>query len=232
MPQPIGRVAAITRYPVKSMAGQRLDTAHIGPDGITGDRCYAFLRSDVRTAFPWLTARQVPAMLRCHIAPGDQPHVTTPDGDTWPIDDARLLAWLAAHADEPVHLHHDPHGIFDTHGLSLMTTAAIASIGQQAEQSLNARRFRPNILIEADSDRPYPEDAWVGQTLRFGDAGAVVHVIEPIQRCMMITLDPDSNAKSPGVLRAVAQHHGNDAAIAAHTRTAGSVQVGDTLWLL
>jgi uncharacterized protein YcbX len=36
-----GRIKALYRYPVKSMAGERLDTLTIGPRGVPGDRAWA-----------------------------------------------------------------------------------------------------------------------------------------------------------------------------------------------
>jgi uncharacterized protein YcbX len=44
MPLEIGRVEAIFRYPVKSMAGEKLDFANLGWYGIDGDRRLAFRR--------------------------------------------------------------------------------------------------------------------------------------------------------------------------------------------
>ena len=41
--QEIGRVATQRRYPVKSMLGEDLERAHIGPLGVFGDRAFAIL---------------------------------------------------------------------------------------------------------------------------------------------------------------------------------------------
>jgi len=38
---PVGRVVALWRYPVKSMAGERLDAVEVTPRGLLGDRGYA-----------------------------------------------------------------------------------------------------------------------------------------------------------------------------------------------
>src|ERR1700686_1849490 len=50
----IGQVEAIFRYPVKSMAGQRLEVANLGWHGLEGDRRLAFrrMRIDDRSGFP------------------------------------------------------------------------------------------------------------------------------------------------------------------------------------
>ena len=42
-----GRVARITRFPVKSMGGESLSSAFLGLDGLPGDRAWA-LRDSVR----------------------------------------------------------------------------------------------------------------------------------------------------------------------------------------
>jgi uncharacterized protein YcbX len=83
----IGQVEAIYRYPVKSMAGERLEDADLGWYGLEGDRRLAFRRVDDRSGMPWLTASKLPDLLL--FAPqryndgaqGDLPtHVRTPDG--------------------------------------------------------------------------------------------------------------------------------------------------------
>ncbi len=40
----VGRVVALWRYPVKSMAGEELDGAEVSWHGLAGDRRWAFIR--------------------------------------------------------------------------------------------------------------------------------------------------------------------------------------------
>ena len=54
------RVSEIWRFPVKSMQGERLERAEIGPVGIEGDRAWALF--DVGTG-AHLTARREPELL-------------------------------------------------------------------------------------------------------------------------------------------------------------------------
>ena len=56
----IGRVEAIYRYPVKSMAGEKLEMAQLGWHGIEGDRRLALRRLNDNSGFPWLTATKLP----------------------------------------------------------------------------------------------------------------------------------------------------------------------------
>ena len=60
MPIHVGQVEAIFRYPVKSMAGERLEAATLGWHGVDGDRRLALRRIDDRSGFPWLTASKLP----------------------------------------------------------------------------------------------------------------------------------------------------------------------------
>ena len=61
----VGRVVALWRYPVKSMAGEELDGAGVSWHGLAGDRRWAFIRDgQVRSGFPWLTMRERPELAR------------------------------------------------------------------------------------------------------------------------------------------------------------------------
>ena len=59
----IGQVEAILRYPVKSMAAERLGFASLGWHGIDGDRRLAFRRVNDHSGMPWLTAGKLPDLL-------------------------------------------------------------------------------------------------------------------------------------------------------------------------
>jgi uncharacterized protein YcbX len=59
----LGRISAIFRYPVKSMAGELLDVARLSWHGIEGDRRLAFRRLTDKSGFPWLTASKLPQLL-------------------------------------------------------------------------------------------------------------------------------------------------------------------------
>src|SRR5437588_6154029 len=59
----IGHVETIFRYPVKSMAGERLEDANLGWYGLDGDRRLAFRRVGDRSGMPWLTASKLPDLL-------------------------------------------------------------------------------------------------------------------------------------------------------------------------
>src|SRR5205814_9117600 len=104
----IGHVEAIFRYPVKSMGGERLETAMLGWHGLDGDRRLAFRRMDDRSGFPWLTASKLPDLLlfvphREDGAQGDLPtHVRTPDGEEMPVFGEDLATEVGRRQGAPV----------------------------------------------------------------------------------------------------------------------------------
>ena len=59
----VGKVECLSRYPIKSMAGEALPEAFIGYAGVYGDRMYACLTSTGPAGFPYLTGRERREML-------------------------------------------------------------------------------------------------------------------------------------------------------------------------
>lgn len=89
----MAEVVALYRYPVKSMAGERLDTLSIGPLGVVGDRAWA-VRDDKLGGIRG--GKRFPELMQCSAryeaeppAEGSGPAVVTlPDGRELPIGDA------------------------------------------------------------------------------------------------------------------------------------------------
>lgn len=120
----VGHVESVWRYPVKSMRGEKLDSAFVGFAGVFGDRLYAFKSSAAVAGFPFLTAREAEQLLlhqprfrdpdlarqpsnlaeAQHLAPGLTPlypdlddltvDVETPEGHVLAIDDPNLIERL------------------------------------------------------------------------------------------------------------------------------------------
>src|SRR6266478_3505016 len=98
----LGHISAIFRYPIKSMAGERLDCAKIGWHGVEGDRRLAFRRLADRGAFPWLSASRLPELLLYQPIGGQDTgerlptHIRTPDGKEYELTDEALPKEIAA----------------------------------------------------------------------------------------------------------------------------------------
>ena len=92
-------VEALWRYPVKSMGGERVDSAAVGRNGLDGDRAYAVVDVTDNAVASAKHPRKWASLLQFGAAcVGDAVRVTFPDGSTAlaedPDIDARLTAVL------------------------------------------------------------------------------------------------------------------------------------------
>jgi MOSC domain-containing protein len=228
----VGRVVALWRYPVKSMAAEELDGTEVSWHGLAGDRRWAFIRDgQVRSGFPWLTMRERPELARYRpffaerARPNASPTlVRTPSGAELDVADPALAAELGP----GVRVIKQDRGIFDTMPLSLLSTQTLAGLGRLAGTGLAATRFRPNLLIDAGGPG-FPEDAWVGQVLRIG--GLRMRVDQRDKRCVMVTIDPVTLHRNPAVLRAIARERDNQLGVYGSAVQPGRVAVGDPVEL-
>ena len=229
----IGRVAGLWRYPVKSMAAEPLEAVDVSWHGLAGDRRWAFVQPDMpRSGFPWLTIRERPDM--SHYVPSfDEPErpddsrvtVRTPAGRTLEVIDEELADELGPGA----RVIKQGRGVFDTMPLSLITTRTLASLGARVGSELVPLRFRPNLLVEPVSGEPFPEDAWVGSVLRIGSLA--MRVDQRDARCVMITIDPETTARTPAILRAVAKEREGCLGVYGSVVAPGRVALGDPVTL-
>jgi uncharacterized protein YcbX len=240
MPVEIGHVEAIFRYPVKSMAGERLESAQLGWHGLDGDRRLAFRRLDNRTGFPWLTSTKLPDLLlftprrRDGGAPGDLPtHVRTPNGDEMPVFGEELAAEVERRLGSPVEMMQLRHGIFDDACISVIADETIREIGRQSGlgPTVDIRRFRPNVVVRSLRPVPFQEDEWLGGVLSFGagDDGPAIAVTMRDERCSMVNYDPDTAAPSPEVFKAAVRANGNNAGIYGTVTRVGRIAVGEPI---
>jgi len=228
----VGRVVGLWRYPVKSMGAEGLSEAQVSWNGLSGDRRWAFIRDKmVQSGFPWLTLRErgemgqyFPTFTDPHKPDTSPTVVQTPSGAVLDITDSKLGAELCPGG---ARLIRQSRGIFDTFPLSLITTQTIARLGELVGDQLDVQRFRPNILVEANDDTPFPEDTWVGRVLRFGSAR--MRIDKRDGRCVVITIDPVTAHRSPSILRTVADQRQGCLGVYGTTVDPGSVAVDDVV---
>lgn len=79
----VGEISEINRYPVKSFAGESLDTCKINTYGLYGDRYCAFYDETMEGWESFFTARDIPNMLTYKAKLVDEGiSITSPDGQT------------------------------------------------------------------------------------------------------------------------------------------------------
>ena len=106
-------VAELHRYPVKSMLGESLSRARIGPTGVVGDRAYALIDVETGTVASAKVPRRWAGLLdfsaRFVVEPveGEAPppvEITFPDGSVLRSDDEKIDHALTTALGRPVRL--------------------------------------------------------------------------------------------------------------------------------
>jgi uncharacterized protein len=235
----IGRIEAIFRYPVKSMRGEPLEAAALGWHGLDGDRRLALHRRGDHGKFPFLTASRLAELVL--FAPLREPgkegalpaHVRTPEGEELPIFGEALAADVGRRFGAPVEMMQMKNGIFDDASLSVITSTTVGEICRLAGRRADARRFRPNVLVESTRAVPFEENDWVGGVLSFGDGddSPAVAVTARDERCAMVNIDPDEASLAPEVMKAVVRANDNHAGIYATVTRVGRLAVGQPVYL-
>ena len=236
----IGRVSAIFRYPVKSMAGELLDVAKLGWHGIDGDRRFAFRRLNDTSGFPWLTASKVPELilykpLRLDHETADSPptHVRTPHGKEYELRSNELREEISTRFGSDVEMMNFKHGIFDEGLISVISLSTVNGIERESGRGVDLRRFRPNVVIETNNAEPFEEDQWVGQTLIFGEGNdaAAVKITMLDERCVMVNLDPDTAERDSEIMKTVVRLNENNAGVYSTVVRTGELRAGQVVRL-
>ena len=234
--QRVGVIRMVARYPVKSMRGEAAASLPLTLQGFEEDRRFAFVQAESRSAFPWLTARELPELLRWQTSvekpgtPDVAVTVTTPAGERWPVASNELRQAVEKRFGKAVFLLRDYRGSFDVANVSLISEQTIQRIAEESQTEMNPWRFRPNLLVNLEGGAAFDELKWVGRVLRVGSKARVA-VIKEDERCMMITLDPATSESTPPILKCVVQQHNKCAGVYATALTPGEVRAGDSIHL-
>ena len=102
----------------------------------------------------------------------------------------------------------------------------VQRLSQDVGMPVAALRFRPNIVIDAGHER-----AWLGGRLAFGDSALRLRADRPIERCSMITLDPETAERAPKLMRTVVEEFNNEIGIYCTPEAPGPLEVGAKAWL-
>jgi uncharacterized protein len=208
-------VAALWRYPVKTLAGERLERAEFTVNGIPGDRIV-----HVRGPEGVRTSRRFHRLLGLYATLGSDGQVlvnglewTSPQVLDLVRDAAGADAWLDTDSGE---------SRFDVLPLLVATDGAVNAFGR------DVRRLRPNILIEGVDG--LDETTWTGAELHIGES--IIRLDSLRARCPMTTVDPDTLERDRDVLTDIIRRFGGRLALNADIVHPGVINVGDAVHLV
>jgi uncharacterized protein YcbX len=115
--------------------------------------------------------------------------------------------------------------------ISLFSLQTARQLGEEAGAVLDKRRFRANVYLDLGTGSGFSENEFVGRKLRIGSQ-VVVSVLDRDPRCQMITLDPDTTAADPEVLRRVARGHDGTAGVYGAVLAEGTIRAEDPVEIL
>jgi uncharacterized protein YcbX len=203
----IGTIDALRRYPIKSLAGETLESVEVGESGIPGDRADAFF---VRSG-----SERIGKLYRGK--EHDRLHLVATAG-------AARAAAAARGVD--VELQSGTH-FFDDAPVSLLVDRWLDTLSAHVGYAVEWERFRPNFFVRAADGFDQEEAALVGNELELGSAR--LRVRSPIERCVTPTYHPRGGATDPRILRFLAQQRNTWMGIYCDVVRSGLARIGDAV---
>jgi uncharacterized protein YcbX len=213
------RVAELWRYPVKSLRGERLQTADIDQGAVAGDRLVHVREASGRV----VTSRFRPRLLGLQGSLGEDGEPLI-DGLPWSSPAALELVRAATTPDVDLvrFAGRDRGQRHDVLPLTVLTSEMAEVVG------VDRRRFRPNVVIAGASG--LAERDWPGFGLCAGSV--LIGVRSRRSRCVMTTFDPDTLEQDPGVLRRIVRSFGGEVALDCWVIESGRMAEGDAVELV
>lgn len=206
----LGNVDALRRYPVKSLAGELLESVEIGENGIPGDRSRRLVveNGHARVGRAYRGKEN------------DRLHLER---------DVDCAIALARERGVGVSVENG-RGYFDAAPISLIFDVWLRALREHVGFEVEVARFRPNLEATAVDGFTLLEDDLVGATL---DVGSVrLRVIKPIERCVVPTYDLHGGDAEPRVLRFLAQERAATMGVYCEVLRAGTARRGDSVRLV
>jgi len=118
---------------------------------------------------------------------------------------------------------------FDFAALHIVTSATLAHLRSlYPEGDFDARRFRPNFVLDTPGGTGFLEETWIGKTLAIGDQ-VRVRILMNTHRCAATTLPHHDLPKDNEILRTANKHNAGNVGVYATVVETGTVRVGDVV---
>jgi len=237
----IGKVTDLFHYLVKGMKGTSISQSEVGWSGLALDRKFAFIDETNNSGFPWSTGRKQPNMIQYFPKLKDiageakisNIDIHTPNKEIFQLNGEPLKIEISNLFGYPVQLFSQNRGCFDAMPVSLVSKGTLNHLSKQVGLALSPRRFRPNIVVDIDSQLPFDEESWIGKSIRFGDGNnaPIIRFDRKNIRCVMINLDPETSQQNPSVLKEVVASRNKATGIYGTPVRIGEIAIGDNIYI-
>jgi len=210
------KITEIWRFPVKTMAGEKLERAAVGSLGIEGDRVVHVENAKGGV----ITSRSHPRFLGHKGSLSSHGEIMV-DGRSW--DSPEVASEVADIVGPGAKLvRYDGAERFDVLPLLVVTDGAIAAFGH------DRRRLRPNIVVGGVEG--LTEREWPGACLRIGKV--LIGVQDLRLRCIMTSYDPDTLVQDKEITRGIYQRFDGKLALNCFVIEGGEIALGDEVELV
>ena len=228
-------VSELWRYPVVGLQGESLKSVKIVESGISGDRVYQL--------------RDLNGKILGPVPQSSSPTERSTMGLGASIDETRsgmlsvaskdevisivrpdFAPWLDRAVGVPVRL--EESTVLATRvkrgrAIHLISNSSIRALKRAYPGGdFDVRRFRPNIVLELGRGvEGFAEEAWVGRSLRVGDA--VLKVEAPNERCTVTTMPQRNLPADKRILETIIEANDRNLGVMCSVERGGAVAVGD-----
>ncbi|MFG3339927.1 MOSC domain-containing protein [Glycomyces sp. NPDC048151] len=229
-----GDIKELWRYPVKGLRGESLRSAVIDFDGLAGDRTFGLFEpgSDKSVwggSHPKMMGWEAawPAQCGCADAVSGEPVLYEPGGAAWSAAESGVEARLAETigAEKGVEI----RKVKREYGRILVVFAAsVRRLSEQLGREVEASRFRPNVVVDADL-APYAEyELERGSQIRLGDNEFTLQ--KPCERCVLPSWEPNgANERDMELHKFIIKELDNHFGIYLRVSDPVKVEVGDPI---
>ncbi len=183
-------ISSLWRYPVKSMAGEELNSVDVTASGLRGDRAYALVDTANGKVGSAKSVKRFGELLKYQAQ-----FVTQPGSDS---------------VVPPVRITLPDGTSLDSACIHILTTSALQRLQEgYPEGQFSIQRFRPNIVVDCADESGFVENSWIGHILAIGPE-LILRVSIPCPRCVMTTLPRVDLLFDSKILRTVARLNTQD----------------------